>query len=113
MGRVAGLLGVFSVLALLYQPAKAVSRTDNAVYKMAQQCYSLRSPGTGKYLTNVNGVFRFDTTDANRAERFFMKPARLGDFLMTDRSGRYLTSVVPYVEGTTPSPSLAGGGSPG
>ncbi|MDF1822152.1 MAG: membrane dipeptidase [Alcanivoracaceae bacterium] len=106
MGRVAGLLGVVSILALLHQPAQAVSRTDNAVYSMAQQCYSLRSPGTGRYLTNVNGVFRFDTTDANRAERFFMKPARLGDFLMTDRSGRYLTSLVPLVEGTTSAPSL-------
>lgn len=93
--------------SLLISPAHAVSRTDNAVYQMAQQCYSLRSPGTGKYLTNVNGVFRFDTRDANRAERFFMKPARLGDFLMTDRSGRYLTSVVPYVEGTVNTPGLA------
>lgn len=97
------------VLSLLISTqATAVSRTDNAVYQLAQQCYAVRSPGTGKYLSKVNGVFRFASTDSGRAERFFMKPARLGDFLLTDRQGRYLASHVPLVETSRSRPSLAG-----
>lgn len=87
-------------------PAQA-GAAQNAVYQMAQQCYAIRSAGNGRYLQNQNGVFRFGTTDINHAEKFFMKPARLGDFLMTDRSGRYLTSVVPFVETPVGQPGLA------
>ncbi|MGM0564976.1 MAG: membrane dipeptidase [Pseudomonadota bacterium] len=102
--------GAASVLSLfLMSPAisvAAVSAADKAVYQLAQQCYSVRSPGTGKYLTNNNGVFSFSTTNAGSAERFYMKPARLGDFLLTDRSGRYLSSAVPQVESPLSKPSL-------
>ena len=100
-------LGAFCIFFVLVQPASAVSRTENAVYQMAQQCYAIRSAGNGKYLQNRNGVFRFATNDINHAEKFFMKPARLGDFLMTDRGGRYLNSVVPFVENPVSNPSLA------
>ena len=100
-------LAAIALLALFSAPASAVSRTENAVYQMAQQCYAIRSPGTGRYLQNNNGVFRFSTTDINHAEKFFMKPARLGDFLMYDRSGRYLNSVMPFVENPAGQPSVA------
>ncbi len=91
---------------LISTPASAVSATDNAVNRLAQKCYSLRSAGTGKYLSNNSGVFGFSSTDAGAAERFFMKPARLGDFLLTDRGGRYLSSLVPLVESPLPEPGL-------
>ena len=88
-------------------PLSAASRTDNAVYGLAQQCQAIRSPGTGKYLKNVNGVFKFDTKNLGSAEHFFMKPTKLGEYLMTDKDGRYLTSFVPSVEGPHGSPVLA------
>lgn len=93
--------------ALLATPAGAVSRAENAVNSLAQQCYAIRSPGTGKYLTESNGVFGFSTTNSGQAAHFFMKPARLGDFLLTDRGGRYLSSVVPQVETPAGNPSRA------
>ncbi|MCK5873639.1 MAG: membrane dipeptidase [Alcanivoracaceae bacterium] len=80
---------------------------EDAVYQLAQQCVAIRSPGTGKYLRNNLDVFSFSTGDVNQAEKFFIKPARLGDFLLTDRSGRYLTSMVPQVEGPFPQPGMA------
>lgn len=91
----------------IHSPGALAGATEDAVYQMAQQCYAIRSPGTGKYLQNRNGLFQFATTDVNQAEKFFMKPARLGDFLMTDRNGRYLNSVVPSVETPASNPGLA------
>jgi microsomal dipeptidase-like Zn-dependent dipeptidase len=88
-------------------PAAAVSRTDNAVNRLAQQCYAIRSPGTGQYLANNHGVFSFSTGNAGQAAHFFMKPARQGDFLLTDRSGRYLSSIVPSVETPVGTPGKA------
>lgn len=93
--------------ALLATPVGAVSRTENAVNQLAQQCYAIRSPGTGKYLTESNGVFSFSTTNSGQAGHFFMKPARAGDFLLTDRGGRYLSSLVPSVETALGTPSRA------
>lgn len=56
--------------------------------------------------SNLN-VFSFSSDDISQAEKFFIKPAKLGDFLLTDRNGRYLTSMVPQVEAPFPQPGPA------
>ncbi|PKM22971.1 MAG: hypothetical protein CVV10_01560 [Gammaproteobacteria bacterium HGW-Gammaproteobacteria-14] len=102
------LVAILAIFAILPLSSTALAgATKNAVYQLAQQCVAIRSPGSGKYLTNNLNVFRFNTGDINQAEKFFVKPARLGDFLLTDRTGRYLSSIVPQVESPFPQPGLA------
>ncbi|MDF1629306.1 MAG: membrane dipeptidase [Alcanivoracaceae bacterium] len=98
---------LIALLALPLSMASTAGVTEDAVYRLAQQCVAIKSPGTGKYLRNNLNVFSFSTGDINQAEKFFVKPTTLGEFLLTDRSGRYLSSVTPLVESPFPQPSLA------
>ncbi|MEE4281507.1 MAG: hypothetical protein V2I41_06170, partial [Pseudomonadales bacterium] len=98
---------LIALLALPLSMASTAGVTEDAVYQLAQQCVAIKSPGTGKYLRNNLNVFSFSTGDINQAEKFFVKPTTLGEFLLTDRSGRYLSSVAPLVESPFPEPSLA------
>lgn len=102
---------LYSTLDNLEQLKSSVSNTDNAVYELAQSCVAIQSPGTGKFLkktgTVLGSVYRFDGNSSGEATRFFLKPAALGEYLLTDDSGNYLSSVVPSVEFNSGKPSLA------
>ncbi len=93
------------------QNAGTVSRTDGAVYQLAQRCVAIQSPATGKFLTKTSTItgdlFRFNNTSSGDAAHFYLKPAALGKFLLTDKSGKYLASLVPSTETTAGIPSLA------
>ena len=102
-----GSLICIALCALYSNTVFPVSSTERAVYSLAQKCYVVRSPDTGKFLKKTNGMFRFDTDNIGNAERFFLKPIRFGHYLLSDRNGRYLNSTVPQIETPVGSPSLA------
>lgn len=58
-------------------------------YSLAQGCYAIRSE-TGHYLNTTSDSYRFSPSSEEDAEAFFLKPSRLGAFLLYDRNGHYL-----------------------
>ena len=84
----------------------AQANTQDAVYELAQGCYAVQSPATGRYLqlyysggTINDGMnYKFNNIDINQAAHFYMKPSQLGSYLMTDKAGRYLASRLPAEE---------------
>lgn len=108
MKKVIAYIFLFVAISPLFfsTPAMAESATEKAVNRLAQKCYAIRSPGTGKYLKRVSGMFRFDTHNIGEAEHFFMKPMRFGQYLLTDKGGRYLSSAVPLVEIRQSTPTV-------
>ncbi len=75
--------------------------SQNAVYGLAQDCVVVQSPKSGKYIKRTKGPlglidrYGFDAGNLSDAERFYMKPAALGEYLITDRQGGYLSSNIP------------------
>ncbi|MCG8537268.1 MAG: hypothetical protein MI808_19430, partial [Pseudomonadales bacterium] len=67
----------------------------DAVNQLAQNCYAIQSPGSGQYLTKIHDSkqleYQFQAVDAEKASRFFFKPSALGEFLLTDSAGDYLS----------------------
>ena len=108
----AALISTVMVFSLTPSNAQAITTTE-AANGLAQGCFAIQSPGSGNYLARHQGLissdlaFRFQKLDAANAEHFFVKPAALGEFMLTDRRGGYLASLVPSVETPVPSPSLA------
>lgn len=98
-------------LLLLFPLSSAIHALtpQEAVYSLAQRCVVVQSPGTGEMVnryTDLLGVtrYRFDTRNIAEASRFYLKPSALGQFLMTDRDGRFLSSRVPSLEIATAGP---------
>lgn len=58
-------------------------------YSLAQGCYSLKSRN-GQYLVGADDTYTFSATSEAEAEAFFLKPTRLGSFLLYDRQGQFL-----------------------
>jgi microsomal dipeptidase-like Zn-dependent dipeptidase len=79
------------------------SADENPVHSLAQQCFSIQSPVTGKYfrLHNTGGIiddglsYKTDALDSTAAARFFFKPSSMGNYLMRDANGRYLAGIIP------------------
>ena len=73
------------------------------VYDLAQGCYAIQSPTNGNYLKKYNkgglidnGLgYRFESVSVENATHFFFKPSALGNYMMTDKAGRYLASHLP------------------
>lgn len=97
-------------LCLLFVPSVLwATPAEDAAYQLAQGCYAVQSPGTGKYLSRSDiGTYRFDASSVANAPHFFFKPSGLGRFLLTDQDGKYLSSTVPAVETVRSNPSLSG-----
>ncbi len=76
---------------------------DKAVYSLAQGCYAVRSPATGKFLKRFNkggliddGLgYTFDNVPVQSAAHFFFKPTSFKHYLLTDNDSRYLASHLP------------------
>ncbi|MCP4132450.1 MAG: hypothetical protein GY754_15870 [bacterium] len=94
------------------QLAKSVSPTEDASYGLAQKCLAIQSPATGKFLKNeasINGnagIYGFNATSVNDAAQFFMKPTAFGKYLLTDKNGKYLSSLFPLTATNTQNPGL-------
>lgn len=83
--------------------AALAATPQEAVYTLAQRCMVVQSPATGKLVERYNDPFgvaryRFGTKSLSGASHFYLKPAALGQFLMTDADGRYLSSRVASLE---------------
>ena len=84
-------------------PSSWADANDEAVYSMAQGCYSIQSPHNDKFMRRyqsggtINGGWSFDfaATNAQSAAKFYMKPSALGDFMLRDVGGRYLDTRFP------------------
>ncbi|MDO8332184.1 MAG: membrane dipeptidase [Fluviicoccus sp.] len=103
-----------ALLLSLLAPAQARAITAaEAASGLAQGCYAIQSPGSGDTLSRHQGLltsdlaFRFQKLAPAAAEHFFVKPASLREFMLTDRKGSYLSSLVPTVQSPAPAPSLA------
>lgn len=73
------------------------------VHEMAQGCYAIQSPVTGRFLKKYtkgglidDGLgYHFENVSLDQASHFFMKPSGLGSYMLTDKDGRYLASHLP------------------
>ncbi|WP_416398982.1 hypothetical protein [Allohahella sp. A8] len=82
--------------------AHAISPED-AVHDLAQGCFSIQSPATGRFLQPFhqggpidNGLsYRFADGPVTQAERFFFKPTSFQNYLITGRDGRFLATHLP------------------
>ncbi|MCG8425229.1 MAG: ricin-type beta-trefoil lectin domain protein [Proteobacteria bacterium] len=76
---------------------------SKAVDDLAQRCYAIQSPASGRYVTEYhsggiinNGQnFAFYATDLTSASRFYFKPTSFKHFMLTNESGRYLATRLP------------------
>jgi hypothetical protein len=96
-------------LLIIASNAALAATAEDTVYSLAQRCVVVQSPATGKLLEHYKdqqGVtrYRFDTQSVAGASHFYLKPAALGTFLMTDADGRYLSSLFPSLEIALSSP---------
>ena len=95
--RARPVFGLFFWSSLVATPMFAQNTTE-FVNELAQGCYAVQSPKTGKFLRkyhkggNINDglSYRFESVGLDAASRFFMKPTSFGNYMMTDRDGRYL-----------------------
>lgn len=73
-------------------------------HSLAQQCVTLQSTTNQHYLTRLDERHFGYTADAAQAESFFVKPARLGSFLLYDTDGGFLgTQLISVTRESTPS----------
>ena len=59
-------------------------------YTLAQGCYTLQN-SDNTYLVSSENSYDFSGTFENQAELFYLKPTRLGAFLLFDRQGHFLS----------------------
>lgn len=77
--------------------------TEQAVYSLAQKCFAIQSPTTGRYMNRYNqggpvndGLgFEFVEDNIAEAEHFYFKPTRMMRYMMTAKDGRYLGTHLP------------------
>lgn len=60
-------------------------------YELAQRCYALKAVKNNNFLISSNDSnYKFADVRVADAEKFFLKPASLGYFMLYDSNGRYL-----------------------
>ncbi|MGI9281553.1 MAG: hypothetical protein ACR2PX_18240 [Endozoicomonas sp.] len=103
-----------TVAMILLASSKAIAMTvlpppDNsaaakeAVYSLAQGCYSIQSPATSKHARRYhnggavdNGLsYELNAHSVGEAEKFYLKPTSFSHYLIYDRDGRYLATHQP------------------
>ncbi len=97
------LLMLVSIVVVVYANHSAAASPTEQVASLAQGCYSIKSPATGKFVQQYNSggtinggqSFGFRTTDLNQADKFFFKPTSFSKFLLTNSNRRYLASRLP------------------
>ncbi len=83
-----------ALLCLLLGGCKQeLAENQGLAYSLAQQCVTIQTRASGQYLTTTDAShYDFATGDPLLAEAFFLKPSRLGNFLLYDRQAHYLGS---------------------
>tara|TARA_B100001250_G_scaffold78222_2_gene64195 strand:+ start:958 stop:3180 length:2223 start_codon:yes stop_codon:yes gene_type:complete len=83
----------------------------DSVSQLAQGCYAIQSPQSGKYLSlnsrTTRHNYHFGTSDVDDAGHFFFKPAEQGVFLLTDQQGDYLSKSAPFRQSAEAEPGPA------
>ncbi len=64
------------------------AQEKSPAYALAQGCYTLQSRD-GNYLVTTDDAYAFTGSSEEQAEAFFLKPTRLGSFLLYDRQGGF------------------------
>ncbi|MCV2885141.1 membrane dipeptidase [Aestuariibacter sp. AA17] len=90
----------------------SANANEQDVFALAQGCYAIKSPDTGKYLQRVNvggpvrdGLsYKFSTQSDMQAAQFYFKPTDFSHYMVTDQDGRYLGSHIPYQVSAGKSP---------
>lgn len=96
MSRSVGRLLGFQFLCFLVflagcnPPAPLTLRVAEPAYALAQGCYAIRAGDEQHYLVASDSTYAFAPATAESATKFFIKPARLGEFLLQDGDGRLL-----------------------
>ncbi|MCG8670994.1 MAG: hypothetical protein MI867_16410, partial [Pseudomonadales bacterium] len=82
--RIAGLLLVF-----ILSGCKTATELD-AAYELAQSCVALQTYEDGTYVVSNDSGYTLASVEESEAEKFYIKPAALGSFLLYDREGQFL-----------------------
>ncbi|QYJ91478.1 ricin-type beta-trefoil lectin domain protein [Shewanella halotolerans] len=102
--KVSTIASLFILTLSMATPALSWASDDNPVHSLAQGCYAIQSPQTGKFVHRytsgglVNDGQSFGLFDASLATagRFYFKPTGLDHYMMTDSEGYYLAARLPY-----------------
>ena len=82
---------VIAVLLLL--GACKSTESSGPAHQLAQQCVAIKAHDSDRFLLSDGDTrYRFAEADVGNAEPFFVKPSRLGTFLLYDSERRYLGS---------------------
>ncbi|MES0874221.1 peptidase M19 [Sinimarinibacterium thermocellulolyticum] len=61
-------------------------------YELANRCFTVKALDSGRFIARQGNGYAATATSADAAERFYMKPTALGDYLFHGRDGRLLAS---------------------
>lgn len=94
-----------AMLILCIAACKSTETTGPA-YALAQQCVAVQAHTSQRFLVTASDTrYALTGTDLASAEPFFVKPSRLGTFLLYDSAGRFLgTQLIHVTREATPSP---------
>ena len=84
--RSLGLLGVFCLFVL--SGCKSITETEPA-YALAQSCVALKAHDSDTYIVSTENGYGLSDVDESQAEKFYIKPVRLGSFLLYDRDRKF------------------------
>ncbi|HLL87235.1 MAG TPA: hypothetical protein VK387_07985 [Thermoleophilaceae bacterium] len=71
-------------------PTGTSARTPTTRYSLANGCYALRSVARDRFTLKRDGGYHASAATVGGAERFDLKPTRLGSYLLYDRNRRLL-----------------------
>ena len=71
-------------------PTGTSTRTPTTRYSLANGCYGLRSVARDRFTLKRDGGYHASAATVGGAERFYLKPTRLGSYLLYDRNRRLL-----------------------
>ena len=80
------LLCIISILSLT--ACKTTTETDPA-YSLAQSCVAIKAYDSDKYVVSKGGAYLLEAVDEGQAEKFYIRPADLGTFLLYDRDRNF------------------------
>lgn len=104
-----GLVTIF--LGFMGSKSQANTVEDHATYELAQGCYSIQSPTTGKFVRRIHngglidGGLSYDINGIglSGADAFYLKPTKFKQFLLHDRAGRYFSAHFPLQMSSGPN----------
>lgn len=92
-------------LFILVLAACKSTHTTGPAHALAQQCVAVQAHNSSRFLvTASDSRYALAEVDASSAEPFFVKPSRLGTFLLYDSAGKFLgTQLITVTREAAPS----------